>query len=416
MRSMADSFAADWKRLGMDGVYAFPEDMLTDSQRLHCRQRRMFFDLVRSNPQICGYNLTGMLDHGMTGEGVWRFWREWKPDAFDTLGDGWAPVRWCLFVEPMHGYAGTPFRVEALLANEDVLPPGEYPVAVRVMGPHGVAWERRTKVVLPEPEESRDAPFAVPVLLEDVTIDGPPGVYELAVTMERGGAPTGGRLRFHVSDPSQLPRVEQRIRAVGLDQRVHSWLRDHGVKCSALTQDRQDREVILLASAPADETAWRDLAERVMRGSFAIFITPASLRRGDDPVGGLFLKEKGRFYTFGDWLYHKECVARAHPMVDGLAGKGILDWDYYGPVITHELFDGQRTPDDVIVAAFALGYPCAGGYASGVMMGAYRFGEGMFLVNTLGILENVGRHPAADRMMLNLILHAAKTTQTPLAD
>ena len=65
MRSMADSFVADWKRLGMDGVYAFPEDMLTDSQRLHCRQRRMFFDLVRSNPQICGYNLTGMLDHGI---------------------------------------------------------------------------------------------------------------------------------------------------------------------------------------------------------------------------------------------------------------------------------------------------------------------------------------------------------------
>ena len=153
-----------------------------------------------------------------------------------------------------------------------------------------------------------------------------------------------------------------------------------------------------------------------MRGSFAIFITPASLRRGDDPVGGLFLEEKGRFYTFGDWLYHKECVARAHPMLDGLAGKGILDWDYYGPVITHELFDGQRTPDDVIVAAFALGYPCAGGYASGVMMGAYRFGEGTFLVNTLGILENVGRHPAADRMMLNLIHHAAKTTQMPLAD
>ncbi len=415
MRSMAKSFVADWKRLGMDGVYAFPEDMLTDSQRLHCRQRRMFFDLVRSNPQICGYNLTGMLDHGMTGEGVWRFWREWKPDAFDTLGDGWAPVRWCLFVEPMHGYAGTPIHVEAVLANEDVLPPGEYPVAVRVMGPDGVAWERRTKAVLPELKEGRDAPFAVPVLLEDATIDGPPGVYELAVTMERGGAPTGGRLEFQVSDPSQLPRVEQRIRAVGIDQRVQSWLRDRGVECSTLTPVPQEREVILLGSAPSDATSWRDLAERVARGSFAVFLAPASLRRGDNPVGGLFLAEKGRFYNFHDWLYHKECVARAHPVFDGLAGKGILDWDYYGPVVTHGLFDGQRTPDDVVVAAFALGYPCPGGYTSGVMMGGYRFGEGMFVINTLGILENVGRHPAADRLMLNLVRYAAGTTEAPLA-
>ena len=97
------------------------------------------------------------------------------------------------------------------------------------------------------------------------------------------------------------------------------------------------------------------------------------------------------------------------------AGKGILDWEYYGPVITHGLFDGQRTPDDVICAAFALGYPCPGGYTSGVMMGAYRFVEGIFLINTLGILENVGRHPAADRLLLNLIRHAARTTQTPLA-
>jgi hypothetical protein len=48
------------------------------------------------------------------------------------------------------------------------------------------------------------------------------------------------------------------------------------------------------------------------------------------------------------------------------------------------------------------------------MMGAYRFGEGKFLINTLGILENVGYHPAADRLMLNLIRHAAGTTQTPL--
>ncbi len=65
--------------------------------------------------------------------------REWKPEAFDTLQDGWAPVRWCLFVEPMHGYSGRPLRIEAVLANEDVLPPGEYPVAIRVMGPDGIA-------------------------------------------------------------------------------------------------------------------------------------------------------------------------------------------------------------------------------------------------------------------------------------
>ena len=128
IRSMAERLTSDWSRFGMDGVYPFPEDMLLDSQRLMARQRRLGFDVIRSNPNICGYNLTGMLDHALTGEGPWTFWREWKPTIMETLQDGWAPLRWCLFAEPMHVYAGRPIRLEAVLANEDVLRHGEYPV------------------------------------------------------------------------------------------------------------------------------------------------------------------------------------------------------------------------------------------------------------------------------------------------
>ncbi len=145
IRSMAERLTSDWSRFGMDGVYPFPEDMLLDSQRLMARQRRLGFDVIRSNPNICGYNLTGMLDHALTGEGPWTFWREWKPTIMETLQDGWAPLRWCLFAEPMHVYAGRPIRLEAVLANEDVLRHGEYPVSFRVMGPSGVVWEQKTQ-------------------------------------------------------------------------------------------------------------------------------------------------------------------------------------------------------------------------------------------------------------------------------
>lgn len=68
-REQSEGLLADWKRLGFDGVYPFPEDLLRESQRLHARQRTLGFNCIRSNPRLCGYNLTGMLDHGMTGEG-----------------------------------------------------------------------------------------------------------------------------------------------------------------------------------------------------------------------------------------------------------------------------------------------------------------------------------------------------------
>jgi hypothetical protein len=128
------------------------------------------------------------------------------------------------------------------------------------------------------------------------------------------------------------------------------------------------------------------------------------------------LAQKGRCYNFGDWLYHKECVAKAHPIFEGLPSKGILDWYYYGPVIPHYVFDGQEKPDEVVAAAFATGYTAPGGYASGILLGSYRFGEGRFVVNTLPIMENVDSHPAADRLLLNLISYAAGFVGKPLSE
>jgi len=67
-KSMADRLTADWKRLGMEGVYAFPEFFLRDSQARMARHRLLGFNAIRSNPKICGFNLTGLLDHVMAGK------------------------------------------------------------------------------------------------------------------------------------------------------------------------------------------------------------------------------------------------------------------------------------------------------------------------------------------------------------
>ena len=37
LRAQSEAFCADWKRLGFEGVYPFPEDLLRESQRLHSR-------------------------------------------------------------------------------------------------------------------------------------------------------------------------------------------------------------------------------------------------------------------------------------------------------------------------------------------------------------------------------------------
>ena len=206
MRSMADHFVADWSRFAMETAYPYPETLLEMSQRSMAHHRLVGFNLIRSNPKICGFNLTGMLDHAMTGEGLWRFWRDWKPGVFDAVCDGWAPVRWCLFAEPAHTYVGRPVTLEAVLANEDTLRPGVYPVQFRVLGPNGIAWERQSSLSIPE----TDGPLAVPVLKEEIVLQGPAGTYELIPFIQRA-APPETRWKFYRSDPQSLPKLNQQV-------------------------------------------------------------------------------------------------------------------------------------------------------------------------------------------------------------
>lgn len=414
-----EKLAAAWTQLGMEGVYAFPEEMLRASQALHCRQRLLGFNLIRSNPKICGYNLTGILDHGYTGEGLWTFWREFKPGIADVLQDGFSPLRWCLFAAPMHGYTGRPVKVEVILATEDALRPGTYPVFIRILGPDGIAWERKTEVTVSEPSAGEDGPLAIPVLAEDVVLSGLGGQYTLAVTLERGGAPTGGRLAFYLSEP---PKAAQQVTVAGIqmDPRVTECLAGRGVTVVPLDNTPSDmRQIILIGDmndSNTDVVARTALLDRVARGSVAVFLKPEAFQKGDNPVGWLPIKNKGGLTHFSDWLYHKECVAKKHAFFNSLQSRGIMDWDYYGPIISNKFIEGSDIPDDMAAAAFAVCHSSrSDGFAAGVMLGAYSFGAGKIVVNTFNILDNIDRHPAADRMLLNMIEYGLSSVGSPSA-
>ena len=391
----------DWRRWKLAEAYPFLEDMLRDSYRQSGRQRRKLFDLIRSNPQLCGYNLTGMLDHALTGEGVWTFWREFKPGIADVMRDGWAPLRWCLFASPEHGYSGDPLHLEAVLANEEVLPPGDYPVTFRLWGPAGQVWEKRAVATV-----TADRPFATPVLSATVRLKGPAGEYTFAASME-AAAPRDDRLTVRVSSREALPHLDVSVMTWGLTAKAQRWLADHGATCRPFAPEG---EGVLLVGVPREkwpEAQWRAVAEFAERGGTVVCLAPRAFAEGDDPVRWLPLRGRLTCVTFWDWLYHREHVARPHPVLAGLQGPGVLDWDYYGEVISHEMFQGSAQPVEPIVAAFAVGYCRPTGYESGIVLGAYPYGRGRLVLNALHLLENLGRHPAADRLTLNLIAWAA---------
>jgi Glycosyl hydrolases family 2, sugar binding domain/Glycosyl hydrolases family 2/Glycosyl hydrolases family 2, TIM barrel domain len=406
LRAQAQAFVADWRRLGFDDVFPFPEDFLRESQRLAARHRTLSFDLIRCNPKICGHNLTALND-GLTGEGLWNCAREWKPATYDAVSDGWAPLRWCLLAGPMHGYAGREITFEATLANEGALPPGEYPVRFRILGPAGLAWEKPATVTIPDP-----SPLAIPVLEEKLKLSGPAGQYVFAANMEKGGAPSGGRLTFYLSDPAELPKVNGRLSLWGLYARSTDWLMAHGLSCRPLPAEDagEPGEVVLVYKPQEGEITPARMAglfERVAAGDTVVFLNHKALGNAEGPTGHLPFQNKGTCYAFTDWLYHKECVAKRHPVFAGLQGPGILDWDYYDQVIPHEIYEGLATPDETIAASFVTAHHrCPGGYGCGLLVAAYGHGQGKIILSTLHLMENLDAHPAADRLLLNLVGYA----------
>ena len=417
-RDKLDRYLEDWKRWKLDELYARPEDFFAESLRIVAGQRALGLKAIRANTNFVGYSLTGMNDHVSCGEGLTTTFRELKPGTVDAMFEGWAPLRWCLFAEPVNLYRGSRAHLEVVLANEDTLPPGQYPARVQVIGP-GLTrvWERAVTVTIPATPAAgrKDPPMVLPILTEDVTINGPAGKYRLLATLEQGGAPTCGETEFYVDDPATLPKVETQVTLWGEDPGLAKWLADHGIRTRPSgTEPSQTREVILAAAkppAPGGAVAFRALAERIARGSTVIFLSPGVFAKDQQPTAWVPLAKKGRLDGLPAWLYHKDDWCKQHPIFDGLPSGGLMDYTFYREIITDTAWTGQDAPAEAV----AGGINAAVSYASGLTLSVHDLAAGRFVLNTLHIRENLGTHPAADRLLLNLLRFASKTTTHPPA-
>jgi hypothetical protein len=253
-------------------------------------------------------------------------------------------------------------------------------------------------------------------LKEEVIFNGPAGPYQFLPYVEKGISPPETSWEFHLTDPASLPRLNTKVTAWGVPDSVAAWLKSHGVTVFPFgAAANVERELLLVGdvSGRSQASEWKELASRMARGSTVIFLSPQAFQHEKDSSARLPLAKKGRVYEFQDMLYHKECVAKSHPLFEGLQGKGVLDMYYYGPMWPHYLFDGQETTSEVIAASFATGYSTPGGYASGVLLGTYKFGAGRFVINSFPILEHIDKHPVADRLLLNLINYGTSFTNAP---
>jgi len=415
-QSWRDQYLADWQRYRLNEVFGRPEDFFSQSLARMAGQRLLGINAIRANPNVIGHSLTGTLDQGMTAEGVWTTFRELKPGATDAMFDAWAPLRWCLFVEPVNVYRKMPVRLEAVLANEDVLSPGEYPVRLEVIGPNLTRVFAKTITVnIADPKGKPEPPMVQPVFSEEVIIDGPPGAYRFLATFERGAAACGEEVQFFVDvAPEDMPEVAAEIILMTHDIALAQWLTERGIRHRAYSPGQPTgREVILASGTPTVDPAvmFKDLAQRIARGSTVIFLTTDTFARGNQSTGWLPLKTKGSVSGIARWLYHSDEWAKRHPIFDGLQAGGLMDYGYYRELIPDVVFAGIDPAADPV----AGGIHASQGYQSGLLVAVYRLGAGEFILNSLLIREHLGEVPQAERLLRNMLRFAARNIEEPLA-
>jgi hypothetical protein len=324
-----------------------------------------------------------------------------------VMRDGFAPVRLCMFVHPVMAYADQPVELEVVLANEDVLKPGTYPVRLRVHGEKGIVWEKLMDLTLPAPKPGELPPLAVPVWKGEVVLL--PGKYTWAAELLQGANPAGGKKIFRVAEAQ--PKVNlPPVTGINLSENIVTLLHVQDVDMNSDSDPAVWRKIVLVGLLPGpdkDPQIWQALENHAKAGGRVVMIDPASsLTWGDKlPFG-----KTGKMDNTWQWLYHHEVIAKPHALWAGLPAKGLLDWDIFGPAFPRMNVISDELPEDLASASFAIGYCIRGGYISGFDYGGYKIGEGWVYFNTFWLVESVGKSPISDRMLLNMIVAAAEMT------
>jgi hypothetical protein len=299
-----------------------------------------------------------------------------------------------------------------------MLPPGEYPALIQVIGPNMEhIMDRPIKVKILPSDRKHEQPFATLYFSDDVLIDEPTGKYRFVATFEQGAAAAGGETEFYVTDPAGMPKVEAEVVLWGDDPSLAKWLMEHGIRTRPYVAHMPAKREVILASsmpaAPGGAEAFAQLARHIAAGSTVIFLSPEVFAsKPDQPTTWLPLIRKGSATSIWSWLYLKDEWAKRHPIFEGLPAGGLMDYTYYREIIPDLVWQGQDPPGEAVAGAIKASQD----YSSGLMVSVYDLGAGRFILNTLRIQQNLDKHPAAERLLRNLLNYAARDRDKPLAD
>ena len=409
-RDRFDRFMTDWNRWKLDEAFYGPEEFFGEAVARMAEQRRLGINAIRANANVIAHSVTGTHDQGISGEGLTTLFRELKPGTVDTMADVFAPLRFCCFVEPVQVYRGDKAKCEAVLVNEDILPPGDYPVRYLVIGPNNERiFDQTRTLTIPNPGEGKENPMVLPAFSEEIPVDGPSGEYRLIASFQADAAAAGGCERFFVADRADFPKVEGRFIVWGDDTDLITKLKTlgidalPGIRADGSREELTPESKIVVGRSVNQKTPeeFARLTEAVKSGANVLFLAAEDSFSADGNRSAFWpLESKAVIETLPNWLYHKDDWTKRSGAFDGLPSGDVSDYVFYREMIPLFSFNGpDLIPDEALAGAFNTQM----GYSAGLSLAVWKVGRGKMIFNTWRIQERLPNHPVAERMVRNLL-------------
>lgn len=359
MAEIRDKYLADWKKLGMSRFFPDPVDFLRESERYNARSRREGFDLVRSNPRMAGYNLTGALDHAICGEGPMSLFRRLKDGNFDVFRDGWSDLRWCLFLSKYNWFVGDEIEFEAVLADFEALKDGDYRASFAIVDGDGVqCWKsEETPFAVPQKDPDGNRAVVYPIVKTKAAAKLVPGKYLLRAYLDHGGYAAAFEKAFYVT--------ARPAKAEGF------------IDLGKVSEEE---------GAAAMRKVAEEGATALVRLDRLACKTPKYL-----PLKNLVIKPREH------WLYHDDTVVVPDALTKGLK-VGFLDWDFYEGCFPLQGFTTDTEPESFAAVNFNVGGPKV--YLRSFSLATFRHGKGRLVLTTMPL---DAASPAGALILSNLV-------------
>lgn len=405
------------KESGLDAVYPDLQKFCIEQQTLHSNANKRMIEAIRSNPRVRGYcvhALTG--GDWVLGAGLLDLWRNPKQSYYGTKEVG-APRYLAIRVMPRNIYAGQAAKVRVTGINDQDAVSGTLEVhLINDEGKSVKEWSRKV-----------DLTSGVSRLLEEV-LDASKwsGAFQAAVVLKdsSGTVVAQNTFGFDVFAPKDLSIPSATIAVMDSKNKLKPFLRKKGIAFVEFDQDTPKSLPVFVVDNKAPNAALKSqfkiLEKWVRAGGTAVYLQ-AMLHPGSAywsaqlPSDEVLPIRKEKKHAFGLWVGVSHIVTD-HPVFEGLPVNCMMGQEYenvWSPYVLKDM------GGELIVGSVSYGFyggpdqhkQCYKGPEPafyGMDMGVVPHGKGRYVLNTLRLVENLGKDPVADKILFNLINWTAK--------